>query len=256
MPTRNVNGIDGKNGKVKKALYEYSISKIFGHKQPERVLALAPSILSSDFANLSDELKKTMRQKIYWAHLDVMDGHFVPNITIGPPVVASIRQISPRLFLDTHLMITDPLDYIDRFAEAGSDIITVHSESEGGLKQAIRQIQKNDKMVGVTIKPKTAVKDIEAVLPDIDMVLIMTVEPGFGGQALMPGALSKVRQLARLRDEKGLRFMIQVDGGINVKTAGLAVSAGANILVAGSAVYGKGRLDSNLKKLREAALEG
>ena len=236
-------------------VYMTSVKKAFAHKSPDQVLALAPSILSADFASLGTELRKMMRAKCYWAHCDVMDGHFVPNITIGPPVVKSLRAVSTRLFLDTHLMISDPMTYAPDFAKAGSDIITIHSETVDDLKGALREIRKMGVRPAVTIKPKTKVEEIEDALGEVDMVLVMTVEPGFGGQAMIANTLSKVRQLARIREERDLRFLIEVDGGINEKTAGMAVAAGANILVAGSAVFGAGNIAQNMDRLVKAAME-
>jgi ribulose-phosphate 3-epimerase len=232
-----------------------SVEKAFKHPHPERVLALAPSILSADFANLAIDIRKMTRAKCHWTHLDVMDGHFVNNITFGPPAVASIRKVSSRLFLDAHLMIQNPMSYYERFVEAGADLVNIHAEAVEDLAKALKKIRKTGVRVGVTIKPKTPVAAIKPVLELVDLVLVMTVEPGFGGQEMLPNALSKVRHLAKRRARKGYRFLIQVDGGIKEKTAGLAVAAGANVLVAGSAVFGGGSVAQNLKNLAEAALK-
>ncbi|MFW5864253.1 MAG: ribulose-phosphate 3-epimerase [bacterium] len=235
--------------------YFTSVKKAFSHKHPERVLTMAPSILSANFASLAQELRKMARAKCYWTHLDIMDGHFVPNITFGPPAVESIRKVSSRLFLDAHLMIEDPMKYYERFAEAGADLINIHAEVVEDLPKALKKIKKAGVRVGVTLKPKTPVKAVKPVLDIVDMVLVMTVEPGFGGQSMMPNTLSKVRHLARRRARKGYNFLIQVDGGINEKTAGLAVAAGANVLVAGSAIFGSGNIAQNISNLTDAALK-
>jgi len=234
--------------------YFTSVAKIFRSSHPASVVSLAPSILSADFANLERDLRRMLRKKVYWTHVDVMDGHFVPNISIGIPVVKSLRAISSRLFLDTHLMIENPLKFLDDFVDAGSDLITIHAEAVDNLPRAIETIRQSGVRVGITIRPHTPLKAIEGVLDKVDMVLIMTVEPGFGGQSFMAGPLSKVRELARQRERDGLKFTIQVDGGISPKTVGLAVAAGANILVAGSAVFGKGGIGPNINALTQAAM--
>jgi ribulose-phosphate 3-epimerase len=240
-----------KNGPVQ---FITSVDRAFGSKHPDRVLTLAPSVLSANFANIEADLKRMMRAKCLWTHLDVMDGHFVPNITFGPPLVKSIRGVSPRLFLDTHLMISDPLKYAEPFAEAGSDMITFHTETVDNLARAVAAIRKLGVRVGLTVKPRTSIRDVEPVLDKIDMVLIMSVEPGFGGQSFMPNMLNKVRQLVAWRRERGLNFLIQIDGGMNVKTVGLAVAAGVNVLVAGSAVFGPPSIAQNIQSLMTAAV--
>ncbi|MBN1866307.1 ribulose-phosphate 3-epimerase [Candidatus Sumerlaeota bacterium] len=232
-----------------------SVSRAFDSKHPDRVLTLAPSVLSANFANIESDLKKMMRAKCYWTHLDVMDGHFVPNITFGPPMVKSIRSVSPRLFLDTHLMISDPLKYAEPFVQAGSDMITIHTETVDNLSRAVASIRKLGVRVGLTVKPRTPIREVEPALDKIDMVLIMSVEPGFGGQGFMPNMLTKVRQLVAWRRERGLNFLIQIDGGMNVKTIGLAVAAGVNVLVAGSAVFGPPGIAQNIQSLMTAAVK-
>ncbi len=234
--------------------FETTVSKVFSDAHPERLLTLAPSILAADFANLGAEIRRVGRKKVRWIHVDVMDGHFVPNLSVGPPVVKSLRTLSSQLFIDTHLMLDNPMDYAEAFVRSGSDLVNIHAEVVSDLPRALKRIQRLGVRTGVTIKPKTPVSAIEAVLDKVDLVLVMTVEPGFGGQELMPAALSKVRQLARLREERGLKFLIQVDGGIDPKTVGLAVAAGANVLVAGSAVFGHGEVGANIDALVEAAL--
>jgi ribulose-phosphate 3-epimerase len=235
--------------------FETTVSKAFSSAHPERILALAPSILSADFTHLGAEIKRVGRKKIRRIHVDVMDGHFVPNLSVGPPVVKSLRTLSSQIFLDTHLMLDNPMDYIESFVRSGSDLVNIHAEVVSDLPRSLNRIRRLGVKVGVTIKPKTPVSAIEAALDKVDLVLVMTVEPGFGGQAMMPAALSKVRQLARLREERGLKFLIQVDGGIDPKTVGLAVAAGSNVLVAGSAVFGHGEIGANIDALIEAALK-
>jgi ribulose-phosphate 3-epimerase len=235
--------------------YLTSASRILSFRHPERVVAIAPSILAADFANLAADLRRMLRAKCYWAHLDVMDGHFVPNITFGPPLVKCIRAISSRLFLDAHLMVEQPLRFVEAFTEAGADLITIHAEAVEKLPEAIATIRKAGVRAGVSIRPRTPIRVIEPVLKDLDLVLVMTVEPGFGGQGLLPNTLSKVRQMAQIREKNGAKFLIQVDGGINAKTAGLATAAGANVLVAGTAVFGSRNVAQNIASLADAALK-
>lgn len=229
--------------------------KAFESTNIASVLTLAPSLLACDFSNLASELKRMMRAKCHWAHVDVMDGHFVPNITFGPPVVKCVRGVSSKLFIDAHLMIEDPLKFLDPFVQAGADSLTIHGEAVQNLPKAIAAMRRAGIRVGVSVRPRTPLRVIEEVLSLVDMVLIMTVEPGFGGQELMPSTLNKVRQLARKRETDKLKFLIQVDGGINEKTAGLAVAAGANVLVAGTAVFRGGKVAENIDTLMQTALK-
>ncbi len=197
----------------------------------ENKILIAPSILSADFSRLGEEIKTIEKAGADWVHVDVMDGHFVPNITIGPPVVKKIRKVT-NLFFDVHLMISEPAKYVDRFIDAGSDLITFHVESNDDPMAVIDMIRKKGKKVGVTLKPGTEFALIEPFLNKVDMVLVMTVEPGFGGQLFMEKMLDKIVQV-----KKNFKGFIQVDGGINDKTAVKAVKAGANVLVAGSYVF-------------------
>jgi len=232
-----------------------SPAKAFGSNFADRVVAVAPSILSADFANLGRELRRMMRARCYWAHADVMDGHFVPNITFGPPMVRCMRGVSSRLFIDAHLMIEEPLKFLDAFAEAGADSITIHAEAVDNLSRAFAAVRRAQVHVGVSVRPRTPLRLIEDVLDQLDLVLVMTVEPGFGGQEMLPNTVNKVRQLAARRERDKLKFLIQVDGGINVKTAGLVVAAGANVLVAGTSVFQGGTIAENIDKLMQAALK-
>lgn len=197
-------------------------------------ILVAPSILSADFANLERDVKLVEKAGADWIHVDVMDGHFVPNITIGAPVVKSLRKVT-KLPLDVHLMIENPEKYIPDFAAAGADIITVHQEAcVENLPEVVAQIKSYGIKAGVSIKPNTSVDAIKDILPEIDLVLVMSVEPGFGGQSFMANSIAKITEIRALAPD----IDIQVDGGINSETARLVIQAGANVLVAGSSVYG------------------
>ena len=207
-------------------------------------IIIAPSILSADFSKLNEDIKSVERAGADWIHVDVMDGHFVPNITIGPVVVKSIRPVT-KLPLDVHLMIERPEDYIESFAKAGSDIITFHIECENDPKEVIKLIRYYKKKVGVSIKPKTDLKSIEAILPMVDMVLVMTVEPGFGGQEFITDCLPKIKELRKI-----FKKDIEVDGGINEATAAEVIKKGANVIVAGTSIFGTKDYTDAIKKLR------
>ncbi|MCM3736168.1 ribulose-phosphate 3-epimerase [Bacillus cytotoxicus] len=200
------------------------------------MIKIAPSILSADFSRLGEEIKDVEKGGADYIHVDVMDGHFVPNITIGPLIVEAIRPIT-SLPLDVHLMIENPDQYIETFAKAGADIITVHVEACPHLHRTIQLIKSQGIKAGVVLNPHTPVSMIEHVLEDIDMVLLMTVNPGFGGQKFIHSVLPKVKQVADMIRDRNLQVEIEIDGGVNTETAKLCVEAGANVLVAGSAVY-------------------
>jgi ribulose-phosphate 3-epimerase len=216
-------------------------------------VALAPSILSADFSQLGTELRKLLRAGCSWIHLDIMDNHFVPNLTFGPPVVKALRKVSPRLYFDAHLMIDNPETVINAFADAGVQHLTVHQEAcPQGVSRTLRLIREAGMRTGISLKPDTSVSTIEPHLGEVDMVLVMTVEPGFGGQAIIPSCLNKVRTLKRHREAKRRNFLIQVDGGVNLDTVGLAVAAGSDVLVAGSAVFGGAEVAENIAAMNAA----
>ncbi|WLV25720.1 ribulose-phosphate 3-epimerase [Aciduricibacillus chroicocephali] len=202
------------------------------------MVKIAPSILSADFAKLGDEIRDVEAGGAAYIHVDVMDGHFVPNITIGPLIVDAIRPVT-QLPLDVHLMIENPDQYIPAFAKAGADIITVHQEACPHLHRTIQLIRDNGVKPGVVLNPATPAELVKGILPDVDMVLVMTVNPGFGGQSFIHSAAEKIKQLAEWRKEMNLDFEIEVDGGVNTDTAKICTDFGADVLVAGSAVYNK-----------------
>lgn len=215
------------------------------------MIRIAPSILSADFSRLAEEIRSVEEGGADWLHVDVMDGRFVPNITIGPPVVAAIRPVT-KLPLDVHLMIADPDRYIPAFAKAGADIISVHAEACVHLHRTIHFIKEQGVKAGVVLNPHTPVETIRHVIADVDLVLLMTVNPGFGGQAFIPSVAPKIREVARLAGEQNKTLDIEVDGGVNAKTAPLCAEAGANVLVAGSAIYNEADRAAAIRALREA----
>lgn len=200
------------------------------------MIKIAPSILSADFSKLAEEIKDVENGGADYIHVDVMDGHFVPNITIGPLIVEAIQPIT-SLPLDVHLMIENPDQYIPMFVDAGASIITVHQETCSHLHRTIQTIKDAGVKAGVTINPATPVEMIQPILPDVDLVLLMSVNPGFGGQSFIHQTVDKINEVAQWRKELGLSFEIEVDGGVNVETAKRCVDAGADVLVAGSAIF-------------------
>ncbi len=218
------------------------------------MIELAPSILSADFARLAEQVHAAAAGGASLLHVDVMDGHFLPNITIGPPVVKSLRRAT-ELPLDVHLMIEDPDRYIPAFAEAGADWISVHQEACVHLHRTLGLIRLHECRVGVVLNPATPVDTLSEVLELVDFVLVMSVNPGFGGQKFIPASLRKIMTLGRMRAERGLNFRIEVDGGISLDTVAQVVRAGAEVLVAGNAVFGSGDPKSNAQQMLKAAYE-
>ncbi|RZI49112.1 ribulose-phosphate 3-epimerase [Lactococcus kimchii] len=209
---------------------------------------IAPSILSADFGNFARDVKRIEAAGAELVHIDVMDGHFVDNLTFGSGVVASLRPVT-SLFLDVHMMVENPEKYVEEFAKAGADGMSIHVEATHHIHGALQKIKNAGMKASVVINPGTSVDAIKTVLPLVDMVLVMTVNPGFGGQAFIPEMMEKVTELAQLRHEKGYDYEIEVDGGIDDQTIQLAKNAGANIFVAGSFVF-KGNVEENISKLR------
>lgn len=199
---------------------------------------IAPSILSADFSRLGEEVRAVSAAGADVIHVDVMDGHFVPNITIGPLVVKAVRQVT-ELPLDVHLMIENPDRYLEAFVSAGADWLTVHVEADRHLHRTIHRIKELGKKAGVVLNPATPLAMVEPVLEDVDLVMVMSVNPGFGGQSFIPSALARIRQLKEMIDGRGLEAGIEVDGGISPETLPLVAAAGANIFVAGSAIFGQ-----------------
>ena len=216
------------------------------------MIKLAPSILSADFARLLEDVKKVEKAGCEYLHIDVMDGHFVPNITLGPAIVKSLRRDVNMVF-DTHLMIENPDDYIKDFVDAGSDLIVVHAEACRHLHRTIQNIKSYNVKVGVALNPATSIESIKHVIEDVDMVLIMTVNPGFGGQSFIESMLEKIKELKQLIDDKNLNVDIQVDGGIKPDNIHKVVEAGANIIVAGSAIFNSENIEETVSLMRKNA---
>jgi ribulose-phosphate 3-epimerase len=213
---------------------------------------ISPSILSADFARLAEAVQQVEAAGADWIHVDVMDGHFVPNLTVGPPMVESLRKVT-ALPLDVHLMMTNPDEFIQEFAKAGADILTVHVETCPHLHRTVQAIKEHGMKAGVSLNPATSVTTLEHILGDVDLVLVMSVNPGFGGQTFIDSTLDKIRQIrAMISASKGSPYL-EVDGGITVKNVASVLKAGANVLVAGSAIFGSDNMPDTIRHLRTAS---
>jgi len=214
-------------------------------------IQISPSILSADFSQLGNEIKRLEEGGADLIHVDVMDGHFVPNLTIGPPVIKNLRKYT-KLPFDVHLMISPVHNYIENYAEAGADIITIHPEATKNLKESINLIKKFGKKVGVSLNPKTEIKTLINEIENIDLILVMSVNPGFGGQKFMPEVLDKIKELKKIKEKNQYKFNIEVDGGINFSNSKMVLGAGADILVSGTTVFKEndGNIKTNIEKLR------
>ena len=215
-------------------------------------IKISPSILSADFSQLGNEIKRLEDGGADMIHVDVMDGHFVPNLTIGPPVIKTLRNYT-KLPFDVHLMITPVHKYIKNYAEAGADIITIHPEATDNLKESISHIKELGKKVGVSLNPNTKIDIIKEFFSEINLILIMSVHPGFGGQKFMPEVLVKIKELKKIKDKQNFNFDIEVDGGINFDNSKLAIEAGANILVSGTTIFknNNGNIKKNIETLTQ-----
>ena len=214
-------------------------------------IKISPSILSADFSKLGNEIQNLEKAGADMIHIDVMDGHFVPNLTVGPPVIKALRKYT-KLPFDVHLMISPVHKYIKDYAEAGANIITIHPEATDNLQESIKHIKKFGKKVGVSLNPNTQIDIIEKLLVEINLVLIMSVHPGFAGQKFIPNVLDKIKELKKIKDKKNLNFDIEVDGGINFDNSKLVIEAGANILVSGTTIFknNKGDIKKNIDTLK------
>lgn len=218
------------------------------------MIKMAPSILSADFARLLEDVKKVERAGCEYLHIDVMDGHFVPNITLGPQIVKSLKEKDINMVFDVHLMIENPDLYLESFAKAGADILTVHQEACVHLHRTIQNIKNLGVKAGVSLNPATSVDTLEYVLKDLDLVLVMSVNPGFGGQSFIESSLEKIKKLDKIRREKGYSFEIQIDGGVNPENTKKIVDSKADVLVAGSAIFNSDDIQKRVEEFRKQAI--
>lgn len=217
----------------------------------DRNILVAPSILSADFSRLGEEITAVQEAGADWIHIDVMDGHFVPNITIGPLVVSAVKKVA-KIPLDVHLMISQPDRYLEDFHQAGADILSVHAEADNHLHRTLTRIRELGMLAGIALNPSTSLHAVENVLPDTDIIMLMTVNPGFGGQSFIATMLPKIRALREMIDNSGYKVLLEVDGGVSPKTAPELAGSGADVFVAGSAVFGNPPYQEVIKKLQTA----
>ncbi len=214
-----------------------------------KIPVLAPSILAADFLKLGEQVEACLDEGVEWIHCDIMDGHFVPNISYGPGIVDAVGSISDDLFLDVHLMIENPDQYIEAFSDAGADLISVHFEACPHLHRTIQHIRNYGCMTGVAINPSTPVSQLEEILPEVDLVLVMSVNPGFGGQTFIDATFKKVEKLKEIKEVNDFSYLIEVDGGVGTENAAKLVESGTDVLVAGSSVFKNGDITKNIQKL-------
>jgi len=218
-------------------------------KMDFKIPVLAPSILAADFLKLGEQVEACLDEGVEWIHCDIMDGHFVPNISYGPGIVDAVGSISDDLFLDVHLMIENPDQYIEAFSDAGADLISVHFEACPHLHRTIQHIRNYGCMTGVAINPSTPVSQLEEILPEVDLVLVMSVNPGFGGQTFIDATFKKVEKLKEIKEVNDFSYLIEVDGGVGTENAAKLVESGTDVLVAGSSVFKNGDITKNIQKL-------